>query len=183
MVTIYKALKRVFGDPKYVALALVAAVLVFVFATWLPNLVLVWEIGKSASVPLSAKAQILLALIESILTNFTFLSALALTTLALLFGINVSLLAYGLSLRRGEHTGAVASAGGLVSGLLGVGCATCGTFVLAPLLSLVGAGGLLAAMPFGGEEFTILAIGLLVLSLLLTSKRLMEPLACAKGDK
>ncbi|MCC7482239.1 MAG: hypothetical protein IT541_12025 [Hyphomicrobiales bacterium] len=176
-------LRQVFGIPRYALLALASAALVFILATWLPNLGLVWEIGTSASVPLAAKVAILWAFVGSIGTNFTLFSALALTTLALLFGANVSLLAYGVNLRRQGQTGAVASAGGLFSGLLGVGCATCGTFVITPLLTFMGAGGLLAALPFGGEEFAIVGIALLGLSFLLTVKKLTKPIACAKGNR
>lgn len=169
--------------PRYAFLALASAAVVFLIATWLPNLSLIWEIGTSASVPFAAKVEILSSLVGSIATNFTVYSAFALVTLALLFGANVSLFAYGVSLRHHGHTSAVASACGLASGMLGVGCATCGTFVITPLLTLMGAGGLLATLPFGGEEFIIVGIGLLGLSLLLTMKRLKESVACGKEDK
>lgn len=59
---IYQALKGVFGDPRYAALALVTAATVFIFATWLPNLSLIWQVVSSPSVPLSGKIGILVAL-------------------------------------------------------------------------------------------------------------------------
>src|SRR5262245_295964 len=159
-------LKRAFTDPKYGVVAVISALAVFIFATWLPNLGLVWQIIRSASVPLADKLQILAALVGSIETNFTLFSALSTIAIAVLFGTNVVMVAYHLNLRRhfsaeGGKAGAAASLGGLASGLFGVGCAACGTFVLGPVLSLVGAGGVIALLPFGGQEFSVLGIGLL----------------------
>jgi len=77
--------------------------------------------------------------------------------------------------RRGELRGACAS------GLFGVGCAACGTFVLSPVLSFVGASGLIALLPFGGEEFGALGVAMLAFSLVLTARKIGEPLACPLG--
>ena len=68
--------------------------------------------------------------------------------------------------------------GGLVTGVFGIGCAACGTFVLTPLLIAVGAGGLIAFLPFGGEEFGVLSTGILGFSIFLTSKKIQDPLTC-----
>lgn len=181
-----QVLKQVFTNHRYVAIALIATVAVFIFATWLPNLGLVWQITRSASVPLADKLQILAALVGSIETNFTLFSALSTIVIAVLFGTNVAMIAYYLNLRRqfigeGRLTGATTSLGGLASGLFGVGCAACGTFVLGPVLSLAGAGGLLALLPFGGQEFGVLGIGMLGFSLFLTARKIGEPLACPVG--
>ena len=70
------------------------------------------------------------------------------------------------------------SVGGLVTGVFGIGCAACGTFVLTPLLAAVGAGGLIAFLPFGGEEFGVLSTGILGFSIFLTSKKIQNPLIC-----
>jgi hypothetical protein len=181
-----QVLKRVFGDPRYLVVALASAVFVFIFATWLPNLSLAWQVIASASVPLAVKVQILSGLVGSIATNFTLFSALSLITIALLFGANVAMVAYRLNVRRQiidpGQSGVATSLGGLASGLAGVGCGTCGTFVLGPVLSLVGAGGLLSLLPFGGEELTILGICMLALSLHLAGKGLVEPLTCSVGS-
>jgi len=179
-------LKRVFTDPRYLVVALISALAVFIFATWLPNLGLVWQITFSASVPLADKVQFLAALVGSIQTNFTLFSAPSTIAIAVLFGTNVAMIAYYLNLRRqfigeGGQMGAATSLGGLASGLFGVGCAACGPFVLGPVLSLVGAGGLIALLPFGGQEFGVLGIGMLGFSLFLTAKKIGEPLACPVG--
>ena len=67
---------------------------------------------------------------------------------------------HGLSVKEGGG-----SAAGVVLGVLGAGCAACGSAILVGLLSLVGATGLLTLLPFEGLEFTALAVGVLVLSM------------------
>ncbi len=179
-------LRQVFTEARYVLLATTTGLAVFIVATWLPNLGLVWQIVASGSVPLADKASILVALIGSIATNFTVFSALSTIAIAVLFGANVAMIAYYFGLRRrlvGQpgQAGTVASLGGLASGFFGVGCAACGTFVLSPVLTLVGASGLVALLPFGGEEFGALGVALLGFSLVITAKRIAEPVACPIG--
>ncbi len=176
-------LRQVFTEGRYILLAATTGLAVFIVATWLPNLGLVWQIATSGSVPLADKVRILVALIGSIGTNFTIFSALSTIAIAVLFGANVAMIAYYFGMRRqlvrqADQTGAAASLGGLASGFFGVGCAACGTFVLSPALSFIGASGLIALLPFGGEEFGALGVGMLGFSLVLTARRIGEPVAC-----
>ena len=70
------------------------------------------------------------------------------------------------------------SIGGVVSGVLGIGCAACGTFVLTSVLALVGAGGLVTLLPLAGQEFGFLGAGLLLVANYLLLKKLSQPLVC-----
>ena len=179
-------LRQVFTEVRYILLAATTGLAVFIVATWLPNLGLVWQIVTSGSVPLADKAEILVALIGSIGTNFTIFSALSTIAIAVLFGANVAMIAYYFGMRRqlvrqAGQAGTVASLGGLASGFFGVGCAACGTFVLSPALSFIGASGLIALLPFGGEEFGALGVAMLGFSLVLTAGKIGDPVACPVG--
>ncbi len=181
-----QGLKQVFAEGKYILLAATTGLAVFILATWLPNLGLAWQISVSSSVSLADKVQVLAALIGSIVTYFTVFSALYTVAIAVLFGANVAMMAYYFRVRRqlvrqAGQAGAAASLGGLASGLFGVGCAACGTFVLSPVLSFVGASGLIALLPFGGEEFGALGVAMLCFSLVLIARKIGEPLACPLG--
>ena len=176
-------LKQVFGQPKYVLLASITSLIVFVSVTWLSNISLVWQIATSGQISLLDKIKVLVALIQSIETNFTTLSALSVVAVAVLFGANLSLVTFYFSTRRrlamqAGRSSAVASLGGLASGVLGIGCAACGTFALSPALSLVGAGGLIGLLPFAGEEFSALGIGMLFWSLVSTARKIGAPAEC-----
>ncbi len=179
-------LRQVFTKGSYILLAAATGLAVFILATWLPNLGLVWQIVASASVSLADKVQVMTAPIGSIGTNFTVFSALSTVAIAVLFGANVAMIAYYFRVQRqivrqAGQVGAATSLGGLASGFFGIGCAACGTFVLSPALSFIGATGLIALLPFGGEEFGALGVGMLGFSLVLTARKIGEPVACPLG--
>lgn len=66
----------------------------------------------------------------------------------------------------------------MVSGFVGIGCASCGSVILASVLSLVGAGGVVFLLPLHGVEFNLLAIALLSYSAWRLAKKLRDPLVC-----
>jgi hypothetical protein len=176
-------LRSVFGRPLFLLLAVGVAGAVLVLTTWLPNLGLVSQIALSGSASVADKARILFALTGSLATNFTAFSAVATIAVAALFGANVAAIVYLFrQQRRGSamsgSTHATTSLAGLVSGILGVGCAACGTLVLGPLLSFMGGATLVGLLPFAGEELTVLGIALLAASLLVTAKRIAQPVSC-----
>jgi len=174
-------LVRIIKRPFLGALALGVAFSVFTFAVWLPNWRLVFQIASSSSVAFSDKLSLLWSLYGSIGTNFTAISASYTIIIAILFGINVALLTYYIKLHRGRILGAgtTAGAGGLISGMFGVGCAACGTFILSSILGLVGAAGIVTFLPLGGEEFGIIGVLLLVYATIALLRKIENPLACA----
>ncbi len=182
---IVAGLRQVFGEGRYILLAAATGLAVFVLATWLPNLELVWQIAASPTISFGDKARVLVALIGSIGTNFTLLSAMSTVAIAVLFGANVAMMLYYFrarrQLRQAGAAGAAASLGGLASGFFGLGCAACGTFVLGPALAFLGVGGVLTLLPFGGEEFGVLGVALLGFSVVLTAKKIAEPVMCPLG--
>ncbi len=176
---ILEALQKVFRKSAYVILALVVSVLVFVLAVWLPNIRLVAGIVISPDVPLSSKFELPLSLLGSIGTNFTLLSATYTIVIALLFGVYIAMITYFLKRRIKEvGQGGVATGFlGITSGVLGVGCAACGSFLLTSL-SLVGASGVLTFLPLGGSEFGIIGAVLLAVAIYMTAKKIIDPLVC-----
>jgi len=176
----YVAIRKVFSRIQYVTLATVVTGFVFAFAVWLPNFKLIGEVVFKSSAPFTHKISFLYSLFGSIQTNFSAISASYTIAIAVLFGINVALLVYYIRTRRAalSGSGAALSVGGLVSGVFGIGCAACGTFLFTSTLALFGAGGFLTILPFGGEEFGFLGVGLLVYSIYITSNKITEPLVC-----
>lgn len=180
---ITQALNSICREWAYVLIAVIVALFVFVLATWLPNLGLIWQIATSPSVSLLDKVDILASLVGSIATNFTVFSGLYTTAIAVLFGLNAAMVTYYVKQRTrlSRQTGQVTAAagfGGLASGFFGIGCAACGTFVLGPVLSFVGATGLVALLPFQGQEFGLLGIAMLGFSNFLVAKKIRESVVC-----
>lgn len=63
---------------------------------------------------------------------------------------------------------------GMFLGLFGVGCLSCGTLLLAPLVTALGLGGLLRF----GSGITILGLGLLLISSMMMLRKMSQPLVC-----
>jgi hypothetical protein len=167
----------------YAIAAIVVSVVVFTFAVWLPNTKLIIDVLVSETAPLSGKLNFLFSLYGSIATNFTLVSATYTILIAILFGVNVALIAYYIKERKvfGSSNAAL-SVGGLVSGVFGIGCAACGTFLLTSFLTLFGATGVISVLPFGGEEFGFIGVGLLAYSVFAITKKISEPIVCLVTD-
>ena len=176
---IFTALKQIFRNPWYVIIAAIVASAVFALATWLPNLKLISQVITSPTTSLATKFSVPASLLGSITTNFTIFSASYTIAIALLFGVNAAMIIYYFKQQKtvSKQSG-VAGFGGLISGIFGIGCAACGTLVLAPLLALIGAGGIVALLPLGGQEFGVLGVGILGFSIFTAAKRIQEPLVC-----
>lgn len=177
----FGVLKRVFRHVRYIVGATGVAFMVLSAALLLPNYTTLVQILFSGSVSFVSKVSFVLSLYASLLTNFTVFSALYLILVSVLFGINIALLTFYIRRRqeRSHNTTAhLASIGGIISAVLGIGCAACGSVVLTAVLSLFGAGGLLLILPLHGIEFGIIGFILLLVSIRYLIKRINDPFVC-----
>jgi len=175
-----QALFRVFRSPLSWALAVSIALAVFLGATLASNIMVAWDFILSPAISWEAKAKLLFFLSSSIRTNFPLLAAVSTIILAILFGINAALFVFYIRTRTsGANKLQLGTGiGGLISGVLGMGCAACGSVLLFPLLSTIGAGSLLTFLPLGGEEFSLLGVALLVASVSILLKQISNPVVC-----
>ncbi len=174
-----QALQKVFRKPVYVILALLISASMFVLAVWLPNIRLVAGIVSSSDISFVSKIKLPLSLLGSISTNFTLLSASYTIIISILFGMYIAMIIYFLrrKIKNIKQSGVATGFLGITSGVLGVGCAACGSFLLTSLV-LVGAGGVLTFLPLGGSEFGILGVILLAFAVHTTAKQIENPLVC-----
>lgn len=173
-------LGQVFAIPWYGALAGVLAAFALVLAVWFPNLGLIGEIFSGSNAPLGDKVGIALSLLGGIATNFNLLTAASTITIAALFGLCAAMIAYLIRQKRMAAAGrniAIGS-GGMASGMLGIGCAACGSLLLGGAIPFAGAAAALGALPLGGAEFGILSVALLFVSLLLVARAIARPAGC-----
>jgi len=177
---LFQALQKVFRKPAYVAFALTTSIVVFTFVVWLPNLSLIVEVMDHSGIPFSQRLGLPISLLGSIATNFTLLSASYTIAIALLFGVNLAVTIYFLRRKISEvkRSGIATGFMGITSGVLGMGCAACGSLLLTSSLSLVGVSGILAFLPLSGGEFGILGVILLSISIYLTAKQIQNPVVC-----
>jgi hypothetical protein len=154
----------VLGIPTYAVFALGTALVALSLFVFSQNVSFV-SFVLTAPYGVGTRVSILLELFPFVGTSYAPLTGLALVAVAGLTGVNIALVTYhvrehGLSV---EQSGG--SAVGVVLGLLGAGCAACGSAILAGVLSLVGGAGLVTLLPLEGLEFSLLAAAVLVLSM------------------
>lgn len=154
----------VLGIPAYALVAVAGAVggLTLIVAGQNPSLVA--DVVVGGSLPLAARATVLVELYPFVGTSYGPFAGALLLAVAALVGVDVALVSYhvrehGLGARQGA-----AGTAGAALGALGAGCGACGTVILSGLLSLAGATGLLTLLPLEGLELSLLAAGVLVLS-------------------
>lgn len=173
-----KAFRLVFSQRRYWALSLAVLVVVTVTTAIAINSDL---IRVASTLPgTSTKLTLWLGIITGIPAKIGWLGTIGGMVTVILFSINASFFSY--AIKQNQARNLAASGGkqvlGLVLGALGLGCAACGSLLLAPLLALFGAAGLLAILPLHGQEFGLLAILLLGYSTYKIAKAITSPLIC-----
>ena len=165
-------------SPAYLSLALLLAALVFVFSVWLPNLGLIREIVFSPRLTVLNKASFLWHSLGAIATNFSVLSATLVVFISVLFGLNIALTVVYFRRRIALQKAGGMSVVGMLAGLIGIGCASCGSVLLSTFLGVGATAAFTGFLPLGGQEFSILGVVILVGSLYVTAKKLSDPLVC-----
>ncbi len=179
--SLIRTLLQVFSHRWVFVTAVVTAGAAFMLAMWLRNLFLIMATFRSPLFSVSDNLVLLAQLLGGIVTDATTLAAMLIITTAVLFGVNAGLFAFYVQRKRDlpqakEGTTALA---GLMAAVFGVGCASCGTFVLGAVLSSVGASSLLALLPLGGQEFLLASIALLTTSIYALTRSIEASKVCA----
>ncbi|MEK7592097.1 MAG: hypothetical protein AAB508_01745 [Patescibacteria group bacterium] len=175
MATIAKIIWR----PKYLITTIFIALAMIAFSAWLPNLHLITKTMTSSTMTLWQKTNLLTALLGSLQTNFTPLSRTLTILSASLTGIQASLLIYYLRQSVKIQTEMGASLAGVSTSLLGVGCASCGSVLLTSLIGFGSATTVLGILPFRGQEFGFVGVGILLIAINYTIKKINQPFICA----
>lgn len=179
---VWGVIKRVFVHPFYLALGIFVAALTLSVLLLLPNQSVLVDVLLSPVVGFSTKLSFLVSLYGSLGTNFTLFTAIYTVMIAILLGMNVSLLWYyaarARKLSKTDRTLTFTGVGGFISGLFGIGCAACGTILLTGILNLLGITWLITYLPLHGAEFGVIGVGLLAFTSYAVAKRINDPLLC-----
>jgi len=175
-------MQTVISNWEYVLLALLVSTGIFTIVIGIQNWQLLSSLWSADFGTLWQKLALSFTLYLSISSNFTLLSGITTVITSALFGTSIALLIYYAKTVQNvpiRMTGiGISSFGGMLSGLLGIGCAACGTFLFSQMLLLFGTGWLLTWLPLKGEEFGLLGVILLIYTNYLLVKKIREPLVC-----
>ncbi|MEK7546517.1 MAG: hypothetical protein AAB554_05650 [Patescibacteria group bacterium] len=173
------ALRKSFAGPSGYVAAACGALFVVLLTVLLPNLKLLGFTFGASEFTLGLKLRTAAQVLWAGRAAFDHPGGWLAFPLAAFFGLNSALVfRYMRDQVRINHV-AGASVVGIIVGLLGIGCAACGSVVLASLLGI----GAVAALPFRGQEFAWLGLAVLAASTISISKKIAEPAACAIPDR
>jgi hypothetical protein len=168
----------IFRKPRYMALALGASLLMILITVFLPNRTLIGSTLTSGKYDSAKRLDLYGGLLGGFWTNFTLVGQLTTVIIAILFGINIGLLTYFLHNRYQMQKTTGLGVVGLLVGMLGIGCASCGSVLLTSLLGIGLTTILVGNLPFHGIELTFVSIGLLVISNMMLLSRIKSPVVC-----
>lgn len=178
--TIGSAFYFVFTKPLYIVVALIITMFFLFFNIWFSNFGLLVSLLGSEQTNVVDKLFILGSSLEIIQTKYLIFDRFLIITLALLFGVNVAMTTFLLSRRVRLSNAAGASFFGTIAGILGIGCASCGSLVLTGILGVSTSASIIAFLPLKGAEFSAFGIILIFFSIYLISKKITSPEVCRR---
>ncbi|QQS19426.1 hypothetical protein IPL85_04040 [Candidatus Saccharibacteria bacterium] len=154
----------VLKNPLYFVLAVATAFLMLAIIIWSLNYELAGYIITNPDMTFDQKVRFFGYGYEALFTSFDSFLSVSITSLSLLFGINIAVLTY--ALRRKTASARASGTSGLAAtlGILSSGCAACGTSLLGPLLATFGATSLTAVHNIGAA-FSLVGSALLLYSI------------------
>lgn len=181
MESIKKSLIKVYSVPKNTRSTVIVGLLFLCLISIIQNFDQIKSI-LALSLSLPKKLSLIMSIILNLYTgNLVALELVLHLVLATLFAVNLTLSLHYFK-KRGSGGDTISGSGtalfASILGLIGSGCAACGSVVLTLLLGSASAFAILAKLPFGGQEFLYLAIVVLVYSIYSVSKKIQAPLVC-----
>lgn len=177
---IIRAFAEVFRHPAYVALALSVAALVAAFELLFGSFGFILASPGSTGSGLSFQLLLTRDLLLGAAARHGWWTVAGILISSSLLGIVVSFALYTWRHLRTRATGALTLAGGgTIAGFLGLTCLACGPLLLGSFFAAIGGTGLLLALPLHGAEFTLLAVGLLLVAIYALARVITAPRVCS----
>ena len=158
---VFGILRQIYKNKRYIYLSLITAIISFIVFY---KLTLVTIANNSLKVFIMMSGY-----------NYTYFTLLSFVIISVLFGIYLSVFIYRFKLiklmkeKKGTSIGFIGYLG-LIAGVFGAGCPTCGSVVFA----LVGAPLALMYLPFRGLELRVLSILILLVSIYFLTRSLYK---------
>lgn len=171
-------MRVVFSRPTSFAIVFVLTIMFIAVALWLPNWEFLIFILSTGAISILEKFRILTSSFLALQTNFAPTDRIVIIALASLFGVNGALFAFYVRRRLALERSLGVSVVGTIIGMIGIGCASCGSVFLASILGVGGAAGFLNILPFGGLEFGLVGAIFLLISIMLLAQKIRQPNVC-----
>lgn len=176
-------MKEIYKNKLNLLVGLTFAGAVLLVLIILPNYQIVINSILSPKYSLGLKLKLWQGLAGGFFTNYTGWGRLALGVLAVLSGVNVMIFIYYLrnKYRLLKMTGL--NLLGIAAGMLGIGCASCGSIVITSLLGLGLSGAIISRLPLNGNEIMISGMAIMLGSTIYLWRQVGKPMSCALGAR
>ena len=172
-------MQKVFSSPLNVLAAIFFASGIFFALSIYSEIPLLIQINSDPSISLTQSFSISKTLLVSFLDTYTPGTFVFTLTFSLLLSIYLVLLFHVIGRQKSLFSrSTVVGVSGSFLSFIGVGCAACGSLILGSIASTIGAGWVLAYLPYGGSELGIIGLFLLIISIYLADRTLKKPLVC-----
>ena len=180
----FRNFRRVFSHPAYWIVCIGIFFIVVLVIAYFTNLDLTLGLFSSSDANLKQKGEALFSFGSSISSDFSRISIAYIITVAFLVGLNVSFLIYYIRQRKRITQGILQPLSSVqLTGvtaitvmMLSIGFAALGAALAVPLSSVLSIHWLTTHMPFNGQEFGIIAIILLSVSIVILLNKIGDPL-------
>ncbi|HJV32919.1 MAG TPA: hypothetical protein VJ694_02725 [Patescibacteria group bacterium] len=168
------ALREAFAGPSGYVAAFLGALFVLLLSLSLASMSLLRFTFRESEFPFALKLRTAAEVLWNGRLVFVHEGGWVALPLAALFGLNAALVYRYMREQVRVNHAAGASVVGIVIGLFGVGCAACGSVLIASLLGV----GAVAALPFHGQEFAWLGLAVTAVGTLTIAEKIADPVAC-----
>lgn len=167
-----------FRNKQYLFGAVLVALVFFFLEIVLANIAAVAFALTSSLLTWGNKIAVLVNSIAVFFAVLPFGAQLLGVVLAVLVGIHASLVVYYFRTRALAVNMAGSSLFGAAMGVLGAGCASCGTVILSSLLGFSVSLRVITLLPLRGKEFGLIGIAILLVSIWTVLRKITSPQVC-----
>lgn len=173
------AVREAFAGPSGYVAAVLGALFVVLLSVTLASYSLLRFTFHESEFPLALKLRTAAEVLWGGRVVFAHEGGWLALPLAALFGLNAALVIHYMRDQVRINHAAGTSVIGMAVGLLGVGCAACGSVLIASLLGV----GAVAALPFHGREFAWLGLAVTAVGTLTIAEKIVDRGACKIPEK
>lgn len=172
--------KQIFSRPKNFFLTILTMILVFFVLRIIPIYEILWNSFRIPGLSLSRKFEIFFEYTFLVFFKLHTLEQFLTLVLVFLTSINVILFVIYAKRQRRLFSGKsfLASISGIILGLFGIGCISCGVLILAPLISFIGLGSYVGGITQYALALSFAGVILVSLSNIYLLHQLEKPNVC-----
>lgn len=168
----------IFSNRRYVYLSLLSSIIFWLVISIINQYSWLEFVLMSSWFDFHTKTSLLVSTLFENITNITTFSDVLYIVIAFLVGINISVVIFSIKKYAKIHKSVGLGTGALMLGIIGVGCVSCGSFLLASILGTTTILSIIYYLPLKGSEINLLVLVLLLLSIYLSVKQVKKYNTC-----